>query len=43
MQTTGKSRGFAFVGFDTTESANNAIEGMNGKEFEGKHLKVHDA
>jgi len=31
------------VGFDTIESANNAIEGMNGKEFEGKHLKVHHA
>eukprot|EP00802_Teleaulax_amphioxeia_P008838 Tamp_08849.p1 GENE.Tamp_08849~~Tamp_08849.p1 ORF type:complete len:500 (+),score=120.90 Tamp_08849:57-1502(+) len=37
---TGLSKGFGFVSFDNTTSANNAIAGMAGFEVEGKRLKV---
>lgn len=36
----GRSKGFAFVEMDTEESAQKAIEGMNGKDVEGRELKV---
>ena len=37
---TGLSKGFGFVSFDNTTSANNAIAAMNGYEVDGKRLKV---
>ena len=40
MTKDGKSRGFGFVNFDNTRSANEAIEEMNGYEIQGKKLKV---
>ncbi|GAB6162104.1 RNA-binding protein [Desulfothermus naphthae] len=39
---TGRSRGFGFVEMDT-ESANRAIEGLNGKELDGRRLRVNEA
>ncbi len=39
---TGRSRGFGFVEMDT-EGANKAIEALNGKEFEGRRLRVNEA
>ena len=36
----GRSRGFGFVSFDRPESANSAIEHMNGYELGHKRLKV---
>ncbi len=39
---TGRSRGFGFVEMDT-ESANKAIEYLDGKEFEGRRLRVNEA
>lgn len=40
---TGKSKGFAFVEFDSEESANKAIEAMNQKEFESRTIVVNVA
>ncbi len=37
---TGRSRGFAFVRFDTAESAVKAREGLNGQPFQGKTLVI---
>ena len=37
---TGRSRGFAFV---EMEGADEAIAGLNGKDFEGRPLKVNEA
>ncbi|KAL7518950.1 hypothetical protein ACHAWX_003750 [Stephanocyclus meneghinianus] len=37
---TGRSRGFGFVSFDSTESAANAIKHLNGFPIKGKRLKV---
>ena len=37
---TGKSRGFAFVEFNTPEEANRAVEMFNGKELDGRSLSV---
>lgn len=34
------SKGFAYVNFETHESAKNALLKMNGKEIEGRQLKV---
>ncbi len=39
----GRSKGFGFVTFEDDESAKKAIEGMNGKDFEGRELKVNEA
>jgi len=39
---TGRSRGFGFVEMDT-EGANRAIEGLNGKELDGRKLRVNEA
>ncbi|XP_030837762.1 RNA-binding motif protein, X chromosome isoform X3 [Strongylocentrotus purpuratus] len=39
----GDSRGFGFITFDTAEDANDAIQGMNGKDVEGVQLKVDAA
>jgi len=40
---TGRSRGFGFVEMATEEDAEKAIEMMNGKEFNGRALKVNEA
>jgi len=37
---TGRSKGFGFVTFETEEAARSAIEKFNGKEVEGRPLKV---
>ena len=40
---TGKSRGFAFVEFSTSEEANRAVEQFHNKEFQGRALTVNVA
>ncbi|HEY4255209.1 MAG TPA: hypothetical protein VGM34_02550 [Chlamydiales bacterium] len=37
---TGRSRGFAFVRFDTAESAGKAKEALNSQPFQGKTLVI---
>lgn len=40
---TGRSRGFAFVEMSTGEEANAAIAALDGKEVDGRNLKVNEA
>jgi RNA recognition motif-containing protein len=40
---TGRSRGFGFVEMDTKESAEAAIQALNGKELDGRSLTVNEA
>ena len=40
---TGRPRGFGFVTMGTEEEANAAIEGMNGKDVDGRNLTVNIA
>ena len=40
---TGRPRGFAFVTMATPEEAQAAIQGMNGKEVDGRSLTVNEA
>ncbi len=40
---TGRSRGFAFVEMADVAEADRAIEGLDGKEFGGRSLKVNEA
>ena len=40
---TGRSRGFAFVEMSTKEEAQDAISQLNGKEIDGRELKVNEA
>ena len=40
---TGRPRGFGFVTMETAEQAQAAIEGMNGKELDGRALTVNVA
>ena len=40
---TGRSRGFGFVTFAQASDADNAIEGMNGRELDGRNLNVNEA
>jgi cold-inducible RNA-binding protein len=40
---TGESKGFGFVEFGTDAEANAAIKGLDGKEVEGRVLKVNEA
>ncbi|MGM5483512.1 MAG: RNA recognition motif domain-containing protein [Nanobdellota archaeon] len=40
---TDRSKGFGFVEFANDEEAKNAMEGMNGKELEGRPLTVNEA
>ncbi len=40
---TGRSKGFGFVTFDTEESASQAIAEMDGKELDGRTVKVNEA
>ena len=40
---TGKGRGFGFVEFSNDEEARAAIVGLDGKEVNGRMLKVNEA
>jgi cold-inducible RNA-binding protein len=40
---TGRPRGFAFVEMEDEDAANAAIEGLNGKELDGRALTVNEA
>ncbi len=40
---TGRSRGFGFVEMKSAEEANNAISSLNGREVDGRQLKVNMA
>ena len=40
---TGRSRGFAFVEMSSAEEAQNAIEQLDGKDVDGRQLKVSEA
>ena len=40
---TGRSKGFGFVEMDDEDSAEKAIEELNGSEFEGRNLTVNEA
>ena len=40
---TGKSRGFAFVEFGSSDEANRAVEQFHNKEFQGRQLTVNIA
>ena len=40
---TGKSRGFAFIEFSSSEEANKAVEMFHGKELQGRSLTVNIA
>lgn len=40
---TGRSRGFAFVEMSTSEEAQKAISALDGKEVDGRSLKVNEA
>lgn len=40
---TGRSRGFAFVQFVNKEEGQQAIDGLNNKDFLGKQLRVNEA
>lgn len=38
---TGRPRGFGFVEMERSEDAKKAIESLDGKEFQGRNLKVN--
>jgi RNA recognition motif-containing protein len=40
---TGNSKGFGFIEMGTDEEANSAIIGSNGREFDGRQLRVNEA
>lgn len=40
---TGQSRGFGFVEMKTSDEADSAISGLNGREIDGRNLKVNVA
>ncbi len=40
---TGRSRGFGFVEMETEEEARAAENGMNGREVDGRTLKVNES
>lgn len=40
---TGRSRGFGFVEMPDDNAANQAIEGMNEKDLQGRTLRVNEA
>jgi RNA recognition motif-containing protein len=37
---TGRSKGFAFVEFTSEDAANKCVEGLNGREMDGRALNV---
>jgi len=40
---TGRPRGFAFVEMDDSSQAKSAIDGLNGKQIDGRALTVNEA
>ena len=40
---TGRSKGFGFIEMPNQEEAEKAIEGLNGKELEGRAVKVNES
>jgi RNA recognition motif-containing protein len=40
---TGNSKGFGFIEMSSDEEASAAIAGTNGREFEGRQLRVNEA
>lgn len=40
---TGRSRGFGFVTFSTEGEAQQAIQGLNDQDFDGRRIKVNMA
>ncbi|KAF9968841.1 hypothetical protein BGZ70_003579 [Mortierella alpina] len=38
---TGRSRGFGFVTYGDVQSADNAIEGLNDKDLDGRRIRVN--
>lgn len=42
-QFTGKSKGFAFVEMQNDDEAMSAISALNGKELNGREIKVNEA
>lgn len=40
---TGRSKGFGFVEMSTPEEAQKAIETLNGKELDGRNIRVDEA
>ena len=40
---TGRSRGFGFVEMPSTDEANEAIRSLNGRNVDGRDLKVNQA
>ncbi|MCQ9136864.1 RNA recognition motif domain-containing protein [Streptomyces hilarionis] len=40
---TGRSRGFGFVTFSSSDEADNAIQNLNDQDFEGRRIKVNHA
>ena len=39
----GRSKGFGFVEMESTDSGNAAIEALNGKDYQGRDLRVNEA
>jgi len=39
----GRSKGFGFVEYDDGDAANSAVEGLNGKEIDGRKMIVSEA
>ena len=40
---TGRSKGFGFVEFSSDDEGSQAVEGTDGKEYQGRALKVNEA
>ncbi|MBN1288648.1 MAG: RNA-binding protein [Actinobacteria bacterium] len=40
---TGRSKGFGFVEMDNVDEAKAAIEGLNGKDIDGRNVNVNEA
>jgi len=42
-QYTGKSRGFGFIEMENESDVKNAISSLNGRELDGKNIKINEA
>ncbi len=40
---TGQAKGFGFIEMETDDAADSAISALNGREFEGRTLRVNQA